>query len=136
MAAHITSAEDVNASLNKCTSSEISDLAHHVAHHICRGNPLDYSLYSKLWTLEEWWNVTDFLQSLFKTTTKHSWTKEQVFKVFEDLGSIPDSTKTTLYGVISVHKDAFHRHFLDETTAISHNVLTDFDWQLKLVMSK
>ena len=52
--------------------------------------------------------------------------------MFEDLGSIPDSTKTALCGVISVHQDAFRGHFVDETTAISHSVLTDFDWQLKV----
>ncbi|XP_071087195.1 COMM domain-containing protein 8-like [Haliotis cracherodii] len=123
---------DVVTLLTKCSIGELNALCHTVVANISSRQPLDYNTYSKLWSLEEWWNVTESIHSLLKLSIKNSWTKDEIFG---KLGSLPDDYKQTVMEVVSVRREDLRKSLLASTAAISQNVLADFDWQMKLVMS-
>ncbi|XP_046576878.1 COMM domain-containing protein 8-like [Haliotis rubra] len=127
-----TTRVDVITLFTKCSLGELNALCHTIAGNITSRQPLDYNAYSKLWSLEEWWNVTESIHSLLKLSIKNPWTKDEIF---EKLGTLPDDYKQTFMEVVSVRREDLRKSLLASTAAISQNVMADFDWQMKLVMS-
>lgn len=53
-------------------------LLHQLVDSICHRARPTYEEFSKIWSLQEWWTLTDTFTDLFKEAVKNTWTKDQV----------------------------------------------------------
>lgn len=107
-------------------------LLHRLVDGLCHRARPTYDEYSKLWSLQEWWTLTDTYTDLFKDAVKNTWTKDQLFEKIEGLD---EDYKAVVFDVITSRRGDIRNQLLDDSHAISQANMTDFDWKLKLVMS-
>ncbi|XP_050416028.1 COMM domain-containing protein 8 [Patella vulgata] len=124
--------EEATELLKKCDVNEVAKLTHLVASRLCTNKNISYETYSKKWTLEEWWIVTNYLEDTLTKSAKNRLSKDEILNI---LSPLADEYKQSIIEVLSVRNDDLHQHLVSKTTHVSQNVLTDFDWQMKLIMS-
>ncbi|XP_071125455.1 COMM domain-containing protein 8-like [Mytilus edulis] len=118
--------------LGKLDSKQTKRVLHSIVDGICKlGRPI-YQEYGEVFTLPEWWNLSDAYTGLVKQVVKEDTTKDQILEILSDL---PDGHKQIVLDVISVRRDDVQQSLKTETSSISDAVLTDFDWQVKLALS-
>lgn len=105
---------------------------HQLIDGICkRGHPT-YTDYSEVWTLQEWWAMVDKLENIIKDSVKETWTKDQIL---QSLNGLTDELKQNVIDAVNTRRDEIKNQLGAETCGISQAVLSDFDWQVKLVLS-
>jgi len=116
--------------LEKCNNENVEKFLHGTVDRICgRAGPL-YQSYSNVWSLEEWWEVTEAVRSLYLSSVKSS----NGDLISDALASLPAGLAQTFQNVLQVRADDIRQHLLSETSCTSRGVLTDFDWKLKMVL--
>ncbi|XP_005100624.3 COMM domain-containing protein 8 [Aplysia californica] len=118
--------------LCKTSSADIGNVCHAVAESFCQDDVISADAFLSTWTLEEWWQVRSVLTDIMRSAVGKGWSKE---KISEELGSLDEPYKKVLIDVINVHEASLRKKLLLDTTAVSHAVLSDFDWKLQLAMS-
>ncbi|KAK6976938.1 COMM domain-containing protein 8 [Biomphalaria glabrata] len=118
--------------ISKASIQDIENLCHLIANSICRDGAIDPGQFSSIWSLEKWWQIQTGLRGVLKTAVGKNWANDQISKA---LGSLDDSYKKIICDVVSIHKEALRNKLIQDTTAVSHSVLADFDWKLKLTLA-
>ncbi|XP_059144294.1 COMM domain-containing protein 8-like [Physella acuta] len=118
--------------LPKAGIHEFTNLCHKIAEGICTDGILSADKYTTIWSLEEWWQVKSSITDILRQAVGKEWTNE---KLDEALGPLDGQYKKVISEVISVHRADLRRRLVQDTTAVSHAVLKDFDWKLKLSLA-
>ncbi|CAL1536235.1 unnamed protein product [Lymnaea stagnalis] len=124
--------ESAHSLLRKASINDFGTLCHLVAESICRDGILDPGKYMSVWSLEEWWQVQAAVTDIMRKAVGRGWTNE---KISEHVSSLDEPYKKVLLEVLTCHKQVLRRKLVEDTTAVSHAVLSDFDWKLKLAMA-
>lgn len=107
-------------------------MCHLVADSFCHDKAISCEAFLSIWSLEELWLVRKTLTDIMRKAVGKEWSKQ---KMMEELGSLDDSFKRVISDAIFVHAQTLRLKLVQETTAVSHSVLSDFDWKLKLAMA-
>ncbi|ESO88483.1 hypothetical protein LOTGIDRAFT_234533 [Lottia gigantea] len=126
--------QEIKDLLKKINANDLSKLTHQIVSRLCTKKSLNFQSYCQIWSLEEWWIVTNFIEEHVIKAVKNKLTKDEVLKLFETTG-ISDEYSQCLVEVVTARNQETQQYLKLKTSQISHNVLTDFDWQMKLVMS-
>ncbi|XP_045204041.2 COMM domain-containing protein 8-like [Mercenaria mercenaria] len=122
-----------NTELLKKTELKSSvNLLHRLVDGICHRPRPAYDEFSKIWSLQDWWALTDTYTDLFKEAVKNTWTKDTLF---EKLQGLDDDYKSVVFDVVDSRRADIRSQLLNDSHALSQANMTDFDWKLKLVMS-
>ena len=54
------------------------------------------------------------------------------FQISAKLGSLDEQYKKVVADIISIHEVGIRKRLLNDTAAVSHAVLADFDWKLQV----
>ncbi|XP_074656501.1 COMM domain-containing protein 8-like [Tubulanus polymorphus] len=96
------------------------------------GNPAPrYQDYAKIWSLEEWWEITDKIKDVAKIIVKSGYTTAEQAR--ESIAA--ELRNNALIDAVLIRGDEIKKRLNENTVAISHRSLKDFDWKVKLVMS-
>ncbi|GFO46884.1 comm domain-containing protein 8-like [Plakobranchus ocellatus] len=118
--------------LQKASQGDVETVCHLIAESICRDGPISADKFSSIWSIEEWWEVRQFITEVLKKAVGKSWTKEQIS---EELGSLKDDYKKVIIDTVAIHNLNMRQKLVHDTAAVSKTVLADFDWKLKLALS-
>ncbi|CAG5117134.1 unnamed protein product [Candidula unifasciata] len=118
--------------LSKASATDLETVCHLVADSLCADSVLSPDKGLSIWSLEDWWTVRTVLTEVMRMVVGRGWSKEKVIK---ELGSLNDSLKEIIYDSVLVHQQLLRHKFIEDATAVSHAVLADFDWKLKLAMA-
>ena len=58
---------------------KILQLLHRLVDGTCHRPRPSYDEFSKVWSLQDWWTLTDVYTDLFKEAVKNTWTKDMVW---------------------------------------------------------
>lgn len=127
-----TSTEDMNL-LTHCSEEEARLFFHKLLDGVCGRMPPSFADYSKTWSLEEWWKVTDSCRAIVTLFFRHGWSSQELV---DHVGSVlPQSYQQLVCDTLTVRQDDIRQAFSDNVSNISHAALTDFDWNTKVVLS-
>uniref|UniRef100_A0A0B6ZUD8 COMM domain-containing protein n=1 Tax=Arion vulgaris TaxID=1028688 RepID=A0A0B6ZUD8_9EUPU len=118
--------------LSKASVNVVENFCHLVVDSFCRERAISPDKFLSIWSLEELWLVRKALTDIMRKAVGKGWSRETIGK---ELGSLDGSFKKVICDVISVHEQALRLKLVHDTTAVSHAVLADFDWKLKLAMA-
>ncbi|KAH9489278.1 COMM domain-containing protein 8 [Bulinus truncatus] len=124
--------ESAVAEISKANQQDFGNLCHLIANSICRDGALDPGKYMSIWSLEKWWQVQTALIDILRKAVGKNWTND---KICEVLGKLDDSYKKVICDAVAIHKTELRNKLVQETTAVSYSVLTDFNWKLKLSLA-
>lgn len=128
----LTSTEDMNL-LTRCSEEEARLFFHKLLDGVCGRMPPSYTDYSKTWSLEDWWKVTDSCRAIVTLFFRHGWSSQQLM---DHVGSVlPQSYLQLVCNALEVRQDDVRQALSDNVSSISHATLTDFDWNTKVVLS-
>lgn len=118
--------------VNKCPIDKLYTLLHGIIDRVC-GRPLfSYKTFDTVWSLEEWFELTELLCTFFKSSASDSVVKDDVYV---KLKGLDEQKKDLFWTVLTVRRHELCNSLKDRTLAISRAQLKDFDWRVKLVMS-
>lgn len=121
--------------LSKCPSNKISKLLHSIVDGVCdKKTSVSYEDFSGVWpSRDEWWSVTAALKDVVQRAIKHgSWTMDELTTMLGD--SVSVEVRRAIHDCLEVRSQDIRQVFLENTCAVGGPILTDFDWQLKLVL--
>ncbi|XP_060592235.1 COMM domain-containing protein 8-like [Ruditapes philippinarum] len=118
--------------LKKIEIKSAANLLHRLVDGTCHRPRPSYDEFSKVWSLQDWWTLTDAYTDLFKEAVKNTWTKDMLL---ENLEGLDADYKSVIFDVIDSRRADIRGQLLCDSHAISQANMTDFDWKLKLVMS-
>ncbi|BFZ14443.1 hypothetical protein BsWGS_17482 [Bradybaena similaris] len=124
--------EAVAVLLSKVSPADLEAVCHLVAESLCADSVFSSDKYLSIWSLEDWWTLRSALTEVMRMAVGRGWSQE---KVTRELGSLDSSLKNIIYDSVLVHEQELRRKFVEDATAVSHAVLADFDWKLKLALA-
>ncbi|KAG1668790.1 COMM domain-containing protein 8 [Nymphon striatum] len=108
-------------------------LFYEVVDYICRNHHPKYLDYKKLFSLEEWWDVTDALTYILKECAKNNYNcKDEINKC---VSNVNEEALNILIEVLSVKKQDIHSALVSNSCNISDSNLKDFDWRMKFSLA-
>jgi len=107
-------------------------LVNRVIDGVCGRNKPQYTDYSKVWSLEEWWQVTDAVEKICMDFGKNRLTQDEVRA---KLSSLPDDYKGAIVESFVVRTDDIVASLVTRTNSVSHTTLDNFDWKVKLALA-
>ncbi|KAJ8028069.1 COMM domain-containing protein 8 [Holothuria leucospilota] len=118
--------------IEKCPEDKIDGLLHYSVDSLCRSCHPDYSKYSAIWTLEEWFNVLDSLKKILIFFAKSDLSKSEVS---DALSPLPEQIIAKIFDCLTVRRSDLHAALLQQTMSISEAYLKDFDWKIKYALA-
>ncbi|XP_041453959.1 COMM domain-containing protein 8-like [Lytechinus variegatus] len=118
--------------LSKCPTADMEKLLHQIADSLAGHHRPRYQDYGKIWSLDEWFQVTQSCEMYLKMTVKKDSTKDDMKSA---LNGLSQDVQDQLMECVSIRRDDLKKALIGNTATISQSHLTDFDWKLKLAMS-
>jgi len=118
--------------LSKCPLDQAYQLVHGVLDGICGHAGAQYNDYSKIWSLEDWWLVTDAIKLCCRKAANNGLKIETIQSSHTTL---PASYQDMIIEVLRIREDDVHCALEEQTNAIAESSLTDFDWKVKLAIA-
>ena len=117
--------------VDKCPVDKLSTLLHCIVDKVC-GRTVSYKTFDTLYTLEEWFQLTELLCEFFQSTSRDSLLKDDVYA---NLSGLDEQKKDIFWAVFSVRRHQICDSLSNRTLGISRAQLKDFDWRVKLVLA-
>ena len=119
--------------LGKCPKDEIVNFVHGSVDGICERPSLLYKAYSQVWSLEEWFEVTEQTTALIKKIVNES--ADTQGSTNNNLDTLDAQLKDTLLSVVETRREELRNTLREKTIAVSNAHLQDFDWKVKFALS-
>ncbi|XP_068607908.1 COMM domain-containing protein 8 [Brachionichthys hirsutus] len=118
--------------LGRLSVEDCGKLCHGVVDGLCGREPPLRGDYSASWSLEEWREVLNSLEVLFRSAVGNNSSDEEVQVGLSDLGR---SHAEAVLSVLRARRGDIRCALLRRTAFMSSAALQDIDWQLKLALS-
>jgi len=118
--------------LSKCPLEQAYQLVHGLLDGICGRVQPQFDDYSKIWSLEDWWLVTDAIKMVCRKEANSGFRSDTIRS---SLTTLPVSYQDMILEVFVTREEDIRSALEDQTNAIAESSLTDFDWKVKLAIA-
>ncbi|XP_071847093.1 COMM domain-containing protein 8-like [Apostichopus japonicus] len=118
--------------IGKCPEKKFDALFHHTIDSLIRSSTPDYTKYSEVWTLEDWFGVLSDLKQIITIFSRSNLKKDELD---ETLAALPEPYRESIFQCLSLRKDDLQAALVEQTLSISESYLRDFDWKIKYALA-
>jgi len=120
--------------LCKADTETAERFLHQSISHICKQRGPGFKDFSSIWSIRDWISLTDNWNSAIKVWIGNNVGKEEIKEQLKNQG-FSDEWISRILICIALRKQDVKQSLSSQTSCIAQSSLTNFDWNVKLVMS-